>query len=140
MRSMGLFYTPSFIWVRISDGGIAKIGLTQQISDYLKSIDESSSIQCRLKPIGARVKQMEPLGFINVKNLSFEISSPLSGIVRSFNEEVLKNPVTLYEDPETRWIVEVEAENIEEEAGYLLSSHHYREFCRNLWYFLRIQL
>jgi glycine cleavage system H lipoate-binding protein len=140
MQWMDLFYTPSLVWVRISDGGIARIGLTQQISDYLKSIDEDGSIRFRLKPVGTRVKQMETLGLVDVKNLSFEISSPLSGIVKSFNGEVLKKPVIIYEDPETRWIVEVEAENIEEEAKHLLSPHHYRELCRNLWYFLRIQL
>lgn len=137
---IGLFYTPSLTWVRVSDGVTARVGLTQQICGYLKSIDSTGSIQYRLKPIGMRVKQMEPLGFIDVKKVSFEIASPISGTIRAYNNAVLNDPAALYEDPEAKWIVELEAENIEEEVRHLLSSHDYRELCRNLWYFLRIRM
>ena len=135
-------YTPSLTWMRVIDDKTVRVGLTQQICDCLKTMsgDEAGIVRCQLKPVGARVEQMEPFGVAKTKRISFELASPVSGRIKRVNEEVLNNPSILSRNPGEKWIVEIEPSNLEADVQRLLTPHQYREFCKHLWYFIRIQL
>lgn len=135
-------YTPSLTWMRVIDDETVRVGLTQQICDCLKTIsgDEASIVHYQLKPVGARVRQMEPFGVAKTKRISFELASPISGRIKRVNEEVLSNPSLLDRNPEEKWIVEIEPSNLEADIQHLLTPHQYRGLCKHLWYFVRIQL
>lgn len=129
------------MWVTITDKQTVRIGLTQQICDCFKELSKNGAddVCCELKPIGAEAKRMEPLGMVKTKDLVFEMISPVSGKIRQVNGEALNNFSTL-NDPEEEWIVEVEPTNLEEDIQYLFTPQQYEEFCKHLWYFLRVQL
>ncbi|MEM2939737.1 MAG: hypothetical protein QXU95_05660 [Candidatus Bathyarchaeia archaeon] len=138
----GLLYTSSLMWVTIIDRQTVRIGLTQQICDCFKELNENGAdiVCCELKPAGAEVKRMETLGTVKTRGLAFELISPVSGRIRKVNGEALNNFSTLNDSPEKEWIAEVEPTNLEEDIQYLFTPQQYEEFCNNLWYFLRVQL
>ncbi len=137
-----ILYTPFLMWVTVIDGQTVRIGVTQQICDCFRGLskDGSDTICCELKPIGVEVKRMEPLGIVKTRKIAFELISPISGKIKKINEEVLNNFSILKNNPEKEWIAEVEPINLEEDLQHLFTPQQYEEFCKHLWYFLRIQL
>ncbi len=130
------------MWVTITDEQTVRIGLTQQICDCFKELSKNGAydVCCELKPIGAEVKRMEPLGAVKMKGVTFELTSPVSGRIKKINDEALNNISALNNDPEKEWVAEVEPTNLEEDIQYLFTPQQYEEFCKHLWYFLRAQL
>jgi glycine cleavage system H protein len=113
-----LKYTKTHEWVRILDGGIIEIGLSDYAQQELGDIvfvnlpqpgDSLSS--------GASFADVE-----SVKGVS-DIFSPLDGAVKEVNEALVSSPELLNEAPYETWLIRASG-NIAE--GELLTAEEYR--------------
>ena len=94
-----LRYTKSHEWLKEEDG-VCTVGLTDFAQHALGDVE-------------------------SVKAVS-DVISPVSGVVKAVNEELLDNPALVNEDPYGAWLVQVEEVSDEEE---LLDAAAYEAHC-----------
>ena len=115
-----LLYTKSHEWVRM-EGDSAYIGLTDFAQDALGDLvfvnlpEEGDEMEA-----GAVFADVE-----SVKAVS-DVYSPVSGVVKEVNEELLDAPEKINEDPYGAWFVKVGDITEKEE---LLSAEAYEKLC-----------
>jgi glycine cleavage system H protein len=113
-----LKYTKSHEWVRIMDGGIVEIGLSdfaqQELGDivFVGLPEPGDSLSA-----GAAFADVE-----SVKAVS-EVFSPVTGTVIAINEEVTASPESINTSPYEAWLIRAEGEAA---PGELLSAAEYK--------------
>ena len=98
-----LLYTKSHEWVAL-DGDTAKIGLTDHAQDALGDL-----VFVNLPDVGDEVVAGEALGDVESVKAVSDIVSPVTGVVKAVNEELLDAPEAINADPYGAWLVEVES-------------------------------
>ena len=82
-----LKYTREHEWVRVDDGGLARVGITDFAQEHLGDV-----VYLDLPEVGATVRQFEKMGEIeSVKTVS-ELFSPVSGEVVERNDAAIETP------------------------------------------------
>lgn len=115
-----LLYAKSHEWVR-KDGGTYVIGLSDFAQDELGDI-----VFVNLPQEGDPVTAGEALGDVESVKAVSDVLSPVSGVVKAVNEELLDNPALVNEDPYGAWLIQVEQMTDEEE---LLDAAAYEAHC-----------
>lgn len=114
-----LKYTQEHEWVRVEDGNIAYIGIT----DFAQSeLDELVYVE--VETVGETLEKDEVFGTIEAVKTTSELYMPVSGKVLEFNDELDEskgdNPTIVNEDPYGKgWIVKIELSDPAELAELL---------------------
>ena len=116
-----LRYTKSHEWVLFADDGTAKVGLTDHAQDALGDL-----VFVNLPQVGDALTCGEALGDVESVKAVSDVYSPVSGIVKAVNEDLLDAPEAINADPYGAWLVEVEDITGQEE---LLDAAAYQELC-----------
>ena len=114
-----LMYTKSHEWVKELENGNVLIGLTDyaqhSLGDLvfvnLPEIGDKTTLECSFADVES------------VKAVS-DVFSPVTGVVKAINEELLDTPQAINESPYDAWLIEA-GEITEKEA--LLSAEEYKE-------------
>jgi len=115
-----LKYTKEHEWAKI-EGKVATIGITDHAQSELGDI-----VFAELPDVGKEFKQMQEFGVVeSVKTVS-NLYSPLSGKVISKNDDVVKTPEKVNQDPYgSGWLIKIEMQN-EGEIEKLLTADKYK--------------
>jgi len=111
-----LLYSKEHEWVSV-DGETAVVGITWHAQDALGDV-----VYVELPAIGSEFKQMEEFGVVeSVKTVS-NLYCPVSGKVIETNQDLIKRPEIINEDPHVKgWIMKVKMINREDLKNLL---HH----------------
>ena len=115
-----LSYTKSHEWLRV-DGEVSVVGLNDFAQDSLGDI-----VFVNLPQPGDPVTAGEPFGDVESVKAVSDVISPVSGVVKAVNEELLDNPALVNEDPYGAWFIQVEDVTGQEE---LLDAAAYEAHC-----------
>jgi glycine cleavage system H protein len=97
-----LRYTKEHEWVRV-EGGVAVIGITDHAQEQLGDL-----VYLELPKVGTVVDQFEKLGEIESVKAVSDLFSPVSGEVTERNEEAVKTPELVNQEPYGRgWLVKL---------------------------------
>jgi glycine cleavage system H protein len=120
-------YSKEHEWVRVDDGGIATIGITDFAQDQLGDI-----VYLSLPEVGSRVVQFERCGEIeSVKSVS-DLYSPVSGEVVERNDLAIDTPEMVNQSPYGEgWLWQVRLDN-PSELENLLDPDAYEELTREM--------
>lgn len=116
-----LRYTKSHEWILFADDGSAKVGLTDHAQDALGDL-----VFVNLPQVGDALTCGEALGDVESVKAVSDVYSPVSGIVKAVNEDLLDAPEAINADPYGAWLVEVEDITDQEE---LLDAAAYEAHC-----------
>lgn len=114
--STELYYTTEHTWCRIGDESAVKAG----IDDYAsKSAGEILFVE--LPAIGQHVEQMKSFGQIETAKWVGELCAPVTGEIIAVNQEAVKNPKLISNDPYgDGWLVQIKPAKLGEEIPKLL--------------------
>ena len=116
-----LRYSKEHEWVRV-EGERATVGITDYAQEQLGDI-----VYLDLPKVGTAVRQSEKLGEIESVKAVSDFFSPLSGEVTEVNEEVVKSPELVNQDPFGRgWLLKLTLSDAGEVAK-LLTAQQYEE-------------
>jgi glycine cleavage system H protein len=116
----GCYYNEEGVWVQVEDG-LGRVGL----SDFLQQSSGDMAF-VEPKPQGTEVRQGETLGEIETIKISFDLASPVSGVIRDVNEALEDQPELVNEDPYGEgWVALLELTNLEEDVKNLHDAEAY---------------
>jgi glycine cleavage system H protein len=117
-----LRYSKEHEWVRVEGDG-ATMGITDHAQEQLGDI-----VYLDLPKVGASVRQSEKLGEIESVKAVSDLFSPMSGEVAARNEDVVKAPELVNQDPYGRgWLLKLTLSNAGE-VDKLLTAGHTRSY------------
>jgi glycine cleavage system H protein len=116
-----LRYTKEHEWVRV-EGDTATLGITDYAQDQLGDV-----VYLDLPKVGATLRQLEKLGEIESVKAVSDLFSPVSGEVTEQNQEAVKSPELVNQDPYGRgWLLRLRLSDASE-LEKLLSAEQYEE-------------
>ncbi|MBQ1372418.1 MAG: glycine cleavage system protein GcvH [Oscillospiraceae bacterium] len=115
-----LRYSKSHEWIKEEDG-VAVIGITDFAQNALGDV-----VFINLPEEGDEVVAGESFGDVESVKAVSDLLSPVSGIVKAVNEELVDSPEMLNSDPYGAWIIKVEQVTDHEE---LLDADDYEALC-----------
>ena len=112
-----LKYSKSHEWVEALDDGNVRIGLT----DFAQS-ELGDLVFVNLPEVGDEVVCGESFADVESVKAVSDVFSPVTGVVKEVNEELLDSPEMINEDPYGAWLIVVESitdhEDLLDAAGY----------------------
>lgn len=97
----GYSFHPGHAWVVPEGHGNARVGLDSFATELIGKID-----QIDVGNVGRWVRQGQRLFTVRANGVSFDILSPVEGVVMAMNNDVLKDPALATRDPyKEGWIV-----------------------------------
>jgi len=116
-----LRYSKEHEWVRV-EGDVATTGITDHAQEQLGDL-----VYLDLPKVGTAVRQFEKLGEIESVKAVSDIFSPVGGKVTELNEEAVKAPELVNQDPYGRgWLVKLALSDASE-VDKLLTAEQYEE-------------
>ena len=114
-----LKYTEEHEWIRIEDGNIAYVGITDFAQGELDEL-----VYIEVETVGETLDQGEVFGTVEAVKTTSELYMPVSGKIVEFNAHLDEaegdNPTLVNEDPYGEgWIVKIEMSNTDETAELL---------------------
>ena len=104
----GLFFHRGHTWANLLFSGQVKVGVDDFLQRLLGHVDAVT-----LPPLGAEVKQGQPLATIRQGGRTATLTAPVDGVVCAVNGELAKAPGLLKRDPYTRgWLVALRPTNL----------------------------
>ena len=92
------------LWVELRPGArLARIGF-----DPLGRETNGDIVEVSLGDMGKHVNRGEPFGNVEAAKFVGPLETPISGVVRDRNPDVITRPGVLNEDPNDAWLVELE--------------------------------
>ncbi|MBP6218517.1 MAG: glycine cleavage system protein GcvH [Oligoflexales bacterium] len=117
-----LHYTKDHEWIS-KPSGTAKVGVSAYAIEQLGDI-----VHIELPAVGSSIEARDSFGTIESTKTVSDLYMPVGGKIKAVNEEVLRSPHLLHEDPyEKGWLIEVElSPNSKKET--LLSADQYESY------------
>ncbi len=113
-----LKYTKDHEWIRIAQGNIAVVGITDFAQGELGEL-----VYIEVDTVGSTVKEGDVFGTIEAVKTTSDLFMPVTGKVRRFNPELddkKSGAALINEDPYGKgWIIEVEVANLADLAELL---------------------
>ncbi|OGP78747.1 MAG: hypothetical protein A2Z13_04930 [Deltaproteobacteria bacterium RBG_16_64_85] len=123
----GLFYHQGHSWLRPEPGSIGIVGLDDFAQKLIGRVD---SIE--LPGVGSRLAQGEKGWSLVVGSIPVSMLSPVDGEVVAVNQEVLRSPEFLRQDPYGKgWLLKVKSPRITADTKNLLSGKLARAWMEN---------
>lgn len=121
-----LKYTEEHEWVRVEDGNIAYVGITDFAQGELDEL-----VYIEVETVGETLDQGEVFGTVEAVKTTSELYMPVSGKIVAFNSALDEtegdNPTLVNEDPYgDGWIVKIELSSTEE-VEHLLDAAAYEQ-------------
>ena len=117
----GIYFDKTHTWAFMEKSGVVKIG----VDDFLLHITGAVS-RVALKDPGEKVRKGEPALTIMQNGKQLNISSPISGKIKSRNIELLLDSSTLNNSPfQDGWIYTIEPTNWTRELHFLIMAEPY---------------
>ncbi len=121
-----LRYTKDHEWVRVEEGNIAYVGITDFAQGELDEI-----VYVEVETVGEELAQEDEFGVVEAVKTTSDLFMPVSGKVLEFNDQLNQdegdNPALVNEDPYGEgWIVKLEMTN-PDEVEELLDAAAYQE-------------
>jgi glycine cleavage system H protein len=119
-------YSREHEWVRVDEGGIATVGITDFAQDQLGDI-----VYLSLPEVGSQVRQFDKCGELeSVKSVS-DLYTPVGGEVVERNELAIDTPELVNQSPYGEgWLWQVRLEN-PAELENLLDPEEYQEMIKD---------
>ena len=126
LRLFSTHFTKNHEWFRFSSPSLAKVGITDYAQKALGDV-----VFVEINPqLAQSVSPNEPIGVVESVKSATDIFSPVKGRVTKINEQVLKKPSLVNQDPEGEgWLLELECEESLNCPTNFLSRQQYAEFC-----------
>ena len=122
MDGTGLKFSEDHVWV-LEMGPTARIGVSDYGQEQLGEI--LSAVMCE---VGKLLEPGDTFSELESQKTVIELSSPLTGTVRTVNEAIRDDPSVINVDPYGKgWIIEVEIEE-PEELERLMNAEDYETF------------
>lgn len=110
-----LYYHKDHMWVKLEED-IVKVGYNDWAQEAAGKLVNLST-----RKAGRKVKAGKTLGTVESGKWVGPLRAPISGEIVELNEEVLKTPSIINEDPYGKgWIAALKHENLEEEMKNLI--------------------
>ena len=110
-----LYYHREHMWVRVEDGNV-RVGYNDWAQEAAGKL-----VNLNTRRVGRSVKAGKTLGTVESGKWVGPLRTPVSGKIVELNEEVLKRPSLINEDPYGRgWIAVIEPEDLETELEGLI--------------------
>jgi glycine cleavage system H protein len=120
--SLDYLFNENDCWVRAA-GGIARVGISDYMQQRLTDIGFFTPPE-----IGLEIGQFGELGAVESAKATFEIVSPVSGVVTAVNSAAADNPGLINVDPYgAGWLVELKLQDLEQDRELLLDGAAYSE-------------
>lgn len=117
-----LKYTGSHEWVRVEDGGVVAIGITDHAQELLGDL-----VFVELPEVGATVASGAECAVVESVKAASDVFSPVSGEVVEVNEALAEAPETINQDAyEEGWIFRLRLTD-ESELDALMDADTYAE-------------
>jgi len=121
-----LLYTPEHEWIRVEDGGVAYVGITDFAQ---KELDELVYIE--VDTVGDELEQGDVFGTVEAVKTTSELFMPVSGKILEFNLQLSESdgddPTLVNRDPYGEgWIVKISLADTAQLNG-LMDAKAYRE-------------
>ncbi len=116
----GLFYSKNHTWTHLEPEGVAKVG----VNDLLLHITGPVEL-IGLKEPGQKIAKGNILVAVTHDGKQLQITSPISGEIKSVNDSLIANPQVINNDPYGKgWIYKIKPDNwVVETNSYLLSTN-----------------
>jgi glycine cleavage system H protein len=118
-----LKYTKDHEWVRIEDGNIAVIGITEFAQGELGDI-----VFIEVETLDDELEAEEVFGTIEAVKTVSDLFMPVDGTIIAFNELLNDEPEKVNEDPYgAGWIVKIELNDVSQLDGLLDSETYMKQ-------------
>ena len=122
-----LWFTEDHEWVRIEDGGVAVVGITDHAQEQLGEL-----VFVELPEVGAEVERGEEGAVVESVKAADELRIPVSGTVTEVNESLADEPGLVNADPAgDGWFFRVRIRDASELDG-LMDEPAYRGYLESL--------
>ncbi len=126
MYPADLKYHAEHTWLKLEGNSRGRVGITYYAQDLLKDL-----VYVELPGTGTSVSPAEPCGVIESRKATFDLYSPVSGVVAEINHSVETEPGVVNRDPYgSGWMIVVELDD-PAEIGSLMSAGEYRDLILN---------
>ncbi len=127
MIPKGIYYDKSHTWAFMEKNGAVKIG----IDDFLLHATGPLS-RVKMKNPGEKILKGESLMSIIQNGKQLTINAPISGTIKSHNNQLSQDSSALNTSPfHEGWVYTVEPSNWMREAQFLLMAEQYKEWLKN---------
>jgi len=120
----GLYYDKSHTWAFMDEGGIVKVG----IDDFLQHVTGTIT-RIKMKSPGEKIRKGKHALSLIQNGKQLDISAPVSGIIREYNNNLIANTSIINTSPCTfGWVYKIEPTNWFKEVQFLIMEKNYREW------------
>jgi glycine cleavage system H protein len=110
-----LYYHKDHMWVKIEEG-IARVGYNDWAQEAAGKL-----VNLNTRKVGRSVKAGKTLGTVESGKWVGPLKTPLTGEITDLNDEVLKTPSIINDDPYGKgWVAVITPENLDAEIGDLI--------------------
>jgi glycine cleavage system H lipoate-binding protein len=122
----GILFDKSHTWAFMERDGSVRVG----IDDFLQHLTGSIT-RLRMKSPGEKVRKGDHILSLVQKGKQLDICSPVSGIIRSSNEQLVNNPAAINNSPfNDGWIYTIEPDNWMKESRIMIMAGKYAEWIK----------
>lgn len=122
----GILFDKSHTWAFMERDGSVRVG----IDDFLQHLTGSIT-RLRMKSPGEKVRKGDHILSLVQKGKQLDICSPVSGIIRSSNEQLVTNPAAINNSPfNDGWIYTIEPDNWMKESRIMIMAGKYAEWIK----------
>jgi len=122
----GLYYDKSHTWAFMDKDGLVKVG----IDDFLQHVTGPLT-RIKMKSTGERIRKGRQAVSIIQDGKQLEISAPISGIIREYNNNLTSNTSLINSSPYTKgWVYKIEPTNWLKEVQFLIMEKGHREWLK----------
>ena len=123
----GLFYDKTHTWAFMEENGQVKIG----INDFLQHVTGKVT-QLKMKAAGQKIRKGEKILTLMHQGKQLSIYSPVTGVIKQQNEELLTNPSQLNSAPYTNgWVYQIEPANWVREISFMFMADRFRDWMKD---------
>ncbi|NLL56186.1 MAG: glycine cleavage system protein GcvH [Clostridiales bacterium] len=113
-------FTSTHEWVK-KEGNLSAVGITEYAAGELGDI-----VFVQLPEVGDNVVAGEAFAEVESVKAVESVLSPVTGIVKAINEEIIDSPELINEDAYSAWFVKVQVE----QEGELISQQEYLDLIK----------
>lgn len=121
--SDSLKYTAEHEWIKVEDGNVAVIGITQFAQDALGDL-----VYVELPESGRKLSKGDDFAVVESVKTAAEVYTPVSGEIVGVNDNLSNDPELIKKSLDEGWIAKIKMENPEEIAE-LMDKDAYAKFC-----------
>jgi glycine cleavage system H protein len=119
-------YTKDHEWLKIEDGDVAVIGITDYAQNALGDL-----VYVELPKMGRQVKKGEHFAVVESVKTAAEVYTPVTGEVVGINDNLSGDPELLKKSIEDGWIAKIKMNN-PEEVSAMLDKAAYDDFLKTV--------